>query len=144
MGLDDLVQWTKSKLSRFTAEDVAVTTSRSLDGLTIGRVGLPALDLFENQSEFQLVVDVPGATSRNTHVTWNEIDTIAVHVRRAATAPGTPWLSEYEESDWYREIVVSPDADGTKATSSVRDGVVTVRLPKRRTTSSKLIAVLAG
>lgn len=144
MGLENLVQWTKSKLSRFTGGDVPVTTSRSLDGLVSGRVGVPALDLFENQNEFRLVVDVPGATPRNTNVTWNEIDTLAVHVQRAAKAPGTPWLSEYEESDWYREIVMSPDADGTKATSTVRDGIVTVRLPKRRTTSSKLIPVLAG
>src|SRR6185295_11007353 len=118
--------------------------SRSLDGLVSGRVGVPALDLFENESEFQLLVDVPGATPRNIHVTWNEVDTLAVHVQRAGPGPGTPWLSEYEESDWYREIVLSPDADGTKATSTVRDGVVTVRLPKRWTTSSKLIPVLAG
>ena len=144
MGLENLVQWTKSKLSRFTGGDVPVTTSRSLDGLTRGRVGVPAADLFENQSELQLVVDVPGATPRNTHVTWNEVDTLAVHVQRAGAAPGTPWLSEYEESDWYREIILSPDVDGAKATSTVRDGVVTVRLPKRRTTSSTHIPVLAA
>jgi HSP20 family molecular chaperone IbpA len=74
MGLENLVQWTKNKLSRFTGGDVPVMTSRSLDGLNSGRVGVPAVDLFENEREFQLVVDAPGATPRNAHVTWNEVD----------------------------------------------------------------------
>lgn len=142
MGLENLVHWTRSKLSQFTGEGVPVTSSSSFDALTRGRVALPSFDLFEN--EFWLVVDVPGATTRNTHVTWNEIDTLAVQVKRADGAPGTPWLKEYEESDWYREVALSPEVDGTKATSTVRDGVMTVRLPKRRTVSSKLIPVYAG
>jgi len=107
-------------------------------------VAAPSLDLFENQSEFRLVVDVPGATPSNTHVAWNDFETLSVHVQRAALAPGAPSLSEYEESDWYREIVFSPDAHGTKAHSTVRDGVLTVRVPKRRTLSSKLIPVYAA
>jgi HSP20 family protein len=144
MGLESLVQWTKSKLSQVKGGDVPVTSSSSLDGLTSGTVAVPSLDLFENQSEFRLVVDVPGATPRNMHVSWNEVDTLAVHVRRAASEPGVPWLSEYEESDWYREVVLSPDVDGTGVNATVRDGVATIRLPKRRTTSSKLIPVLAG
>ena len=133
MGLENLVQWTRSKLSQFTGGDVLVTSSSSFDALTKGRFAVPSLDLFENESEFRLVVDAPGATTRNTHVTWNEVETLAVHVERGAMASGTPWLSEFEESDWYREIVLSPDVDGTKANSTARDGVVTIRLPKRRT-----------
>jgi HSP20 family molecular chaperone IbpA len=144
MGLENLVEWTRSKLSQFTGGDVPVTSSNSLDALTSGRVAVPTLDLFENQSEFRLVFDVPGATPSNTHLAWNDVDTLSVHVQREATAPGAPSLAEYEEFDWYREIVFSPDADGTKAHSTVRDGVLTVRVPKRRTLSSKLIPVYAA
>jgi HSP20 family protein len=144
MGLDNLMEWTRSKISLVTRGDVPVTSSDTLDALTRGRVAAPSLDLFENRSEFRLVVDVPGATPSNTHVAWNDFDTLSVHVQRAASAPGAPSLSEYEESDWYREIVLSPDAEGTKAHSTVRNGVLTVRIPKRRTLSSKLIPVYAG
>jgi HSP20 family molecular chaperone IbpA len=145
MGLENLVEWTRSKLSHFTAGDVPVTSSSSLDALTSsGRVALPLFDLFENQSEFRLVVDVPGATPSNTHLAWNDVDTLSVHVQREAAAPGALSLSEYEEFDWYREIVFSPDADWTKAHSTVRNGVLTVRVPKRRTLSSKLIPVYAA
>jgi HSP20 family molecular chaperone IbpA len=143
MGLENLVDWTRSKLSRFKGGDVPVTSS--LDALAnSGRVALPLFDLFENQSEFRLVVDVPGATPSNTHLAWNDVDTLSVHVQREAAAPGAPSLSEYDEFDWYREIVFSPDAEGTKAHSTVRNGVLTVRIPKRRTLSSKLIPVYAA
>jgi HSP20 family protein len=144
MVLENLVEWTRSKISQITGRDVPVTSSDALDTLTSGRVAAPALDLFENQSEFRLVVDVPGATPSNTHVAWNDFDTLSVRVQRAASAPGAPSLSEYEESDWYREIVLSPDVDGTKSRSTVRDGVLTIRMPKRRTLSSKLIPVYAA
>jgi len=144
MKLANLMQWTKSKIAGLTGGDVPVTTSTSFDDLIGGRTEVPALDLFENNSEFRLVLDVAGATPRNTHLTWNEVDTLAVQVRRAAPAPGTPWVSEYDESNWYREISLSQEVDGAKASATVRDGVVTVRLAKRNTRSSKLIPVLAG
>jgi HSP20 family molecular chaperone IbpA len=144
MDLENLVQWTRSKLSQLTSGDVPVTRASSLDALTSGRVAVPSLDLFENQSEFRLVVDVPGATPSNTHLAWNDFDTLSVHVQRGASAPGASWLSEFEESDWYREVSFSPEADGAKAHSTVRDGVLTIRVPKRRTTSSKLIPVYAA
>ena len=60
MGWENLVQWTRSKLSQFTGGDIPVTSATSLDALTSsGRVAPPLFDLFENQSEFRLVVDVP-------------------------------------------------------------------------------------
>lgn len=144
MDLDSLVRWTKSKFSRFRADEVPVTTSVASDALTSGRAAVPALDIFENDSEFRVVVDVPGATPRNTHVAWNDFDTLTVRVDREATASGTAWSSEYEESDWYREIVLYPDVDGAKVSATVRDGVATIRLPKQRTASNKLVPVLAG
>jgi HSP20 family molecular chaperone IbpA len=144
MGLENLVEWTRSKISQFTGGDVPVTNTDALDALTSGRVAAPSLDLFENQSEFRLVVDVPGATPSNTHVAWDDFDTLSVRVQRVASAPGAPSLSEYEESDWYREIVLSPEVDGAKAHSTVRHGVLTVCVPKRRTLGSKLIPVHAA
>ena len=145
MGLESLVEWTRNKLSQLAAGDVPVRASSELDSLTgSGRVALPRFDLFENQSEFRLVIDVPGAAPSNTQLAWNGVDTLSIHVQREGSAPGVLSLSEYEELDWYREIVFSPDADGQNAHSSVRNGVLTVRVPKRRTLSSKLIPVYAA
>jgi HSP20 family protein len=144
MGIGEIVEWTKGKLSEFTGDDVPITSSDSLDALTNGTVALPSLDLFENEKEYRVVVDAPGATAPNTHVTWNDVDTLVVHVRRATTDPGELLVCEYRESDWYREVVLPADANGTKANAEVRQGVLTIRVPKRLTLSGKLIPVYAA
>ncbi len=144
MDLENLVAWTRGKLAKLTSGDVPVKSSGSLDTLTRGRAAVPRLDLFESQTDFRLVVDVPGATPGNTHLVWDDFETLSIHVQRGSSATGTPWLSEFEESDWYREVRLSLDADGARAHSTVRDGVLTIRVPKRRTTSSKLIPIYAG
>jgi HSP20 family protein len=144
MGIGQIVEWTKGKLSELTGEDVPVTSSDTLDALTTGTVLVPSLDLFENEKEYRVVVDAPGATAPNAHLTWNDVDTLVIYVRRAASEPGTPLYSEYQESGWYREIILPADANGAKASAEVRHGILTIRVPKRRTLSGKLIPVYAA
>jgi HSP20 family molecular chaperone IbpA len=145
MGIGEIVEWTKSKLSELAAVDVPVTNAGTLDALTTGTVATPSLDLFESEKEYRVVVDAPGATAADTHVTWDDVDTLLVHVRRAAAVDGgAPLVCEYRESDWYREVVLPADANGTKATAEVRQGVLTIRVPKRLTLSGKLIPVFAA
>lgn len=140
--METLAEWTRDKLSRLTGGDVPVTSSRG--ARTRGRAALPALDLFENERELRLVLDVPGATPSNTHVAWNDLDTLSVFVQRRAAPPGSPRLSELDERDGYREIALPPDADVARARANVRDGVLTVRVPKRRTATGDLLPVCAA
>jgi HSP20 family molecular chaperone IbpA len=144
MRIGEIVDWTKSKLSELAGNDVPVTSSETLDALTTGTVAQPSLDMFESEREYRVVIDAPGATTTSTHVTWNDLDTLVVHIRRVAPEAGTLLACEYNESDWYREIALPPDADGAKANAGVNHGVLTIRVPKRRTLSGKLIPVYAA
>jgi HSP20 family protein len=144
MGIGEIVDWAKSKLSELAGDDVLVTSSDTVDALTIGTAAIPSLDLFESEKEYRVVVDAPEATAPNTHLTWNDVDTLVVHIRRAASDAGAPLVCEYRESDWYREVILPADANGAKAHAEVRHGVLTIRVPKRLTLSGKLIPVLAA
>jgi HSP20 family protein len=144
MGIGEIFEWTKGKLSELTGQEVPVTSSDTLDALTTGTVAIPSLDLYESEKEYRAVVDAPGATAPNAHLTWNDVDTLVIHVRRAASDPGTPLLCEYSESSWYRELILPADANGAKASAEVRHGVLTIRVPKRRTLSGRLIPVYAA
>jgi HSP20 family protein len=144
MGIGEIVEWTKSKLSELAGDDVPVTSSDTVDALTTGTSSIPALDLFESEKEYRVLVDAPGATVPNTHLTWNDVDTLVVHVRRAPSDAGAPLVSEYRESDWYREVTLPADANGAKANAEVRHGVLTIRVPKRLTLSGKLIPVYSA
>ena len=144
MRIGEIVEWTKSKLSELAGDEVPVTSSEQVDALTTGTAALPSLDLFESEKEYRVVVDAPGATAPNTLLTWNDVDTLVVHVRRAACDAGRPLVCESRESDWYREVILPADANGTKANAEVRHGVLTIRVPKRMTLSGKLIPVYAA
>jgi len=144
MGIGEIVEWTKSKLSEFAGDDVPVTSSDTVESLAPVTVSIPSLDLFESEKEYRIVVEAPGATATNTHLSWNDVDTLVVHVRRPATDAGAPLVCEYNESDWYREVVLPADANGTKANAEVRRGVLTICVPKRPTLSGRLIPVYAA
>jgi len=144
MGIGEIVEWTKSKLSELVGEDVPVSSSDTVDSLTTGAATIPSLDLFESEKEYRVVIDAPGATAPNTHVAWNDVDTLVVHVRRAGFDAGAPLVCEYRESEWYREVTLPADANGTKANAEVRHGVLTIRVPKRLALSGKLIPVYAA
>ncbi len=144
MGLGEIVEWTKSKLSELAGDAVPVTSAHSVDALTTGRAAIPSFDLYESEKEYRVTVDAPGATASNTHLTWNEVDTLVMHGRRARYDAGAPLIVEYDEPDWFREIVLPADANGAKANAEIRHGVLTIRVPKRLTPSGKLIPVYAA
>ena len=144
MGIAEIVEWTKDKLAELAGDDVPVTRSDTLDALTTGTVAVPSLDLFESEKDYRVTVDAPGATVSNTHLTWNEVDTLVVHIPRDTTSSGTPLFREYPESAWYREIVLPADANGAKTSAELKRGVLTIRVPKRRTLVGKPIPVYAA
>jgi len=143
MGIGDIVAWTKGKLSELAGDDVPVTSADTVDALTTGTAAIPSIDLFESEKEYRVFVDAPGAIASSIHLTWN-IDTLVVHVRRAASDAGAPLVCEYRESDWYREVALPADANGAKASAEVRQGVLTIRVPKRLTLSGTMIPVYAA
>ena len=144
MGIGEIVDWTKNKLFEVSTGQVSVTSSGTVDTLATGRAARPSLDLFEGEREYRVVADAAGATGANTHLTWNDVDTLVVHVRRSGPDAGEPLIYEYRESDWYREVILPADANGAKASAEVRHGVLTIHVPKRLTLSGKLIPVYAA
>jgi HSP20 family protein len=146
MVLENAIEWTKRRLGRVAVrngEKVAIRNSDVSDIFAANRVASPALDIFESDTALQLLVDVPGASAATTHVAWDDIDMLSVHVRRTAEPAGEPWKCEYDESDWYRSVRLTAEVDGSKATCTVRDGVLRVVLPLRRTQASTRIPILA-
>ena len=102
----------------------------------------PPLDVYENDEEFLIRADVPGGSSDGATVAWDEARGLTLLVKGQGLPAGTLWKSEFEPGDWYRTIELPEYADGTKATSTIKDGVLTVRVPKRA--ASRLIPVKSG
>ena len=105
MGLENLVEWTRSR-SPSSREGTCPSRPPTLSTLSPAEEWACRHSTSSRTRANFVVVDVPGATRSNTHLAWNDIDTLSIHVQRATAAPGAASRLEYEEFDWYREIHV--------------------------------------
>jgi HSP20 family molecular chaperone IbpA len=106
-------------------------------------VATPVVDVYENEEEVLVHADVPGGARDSATVVWDESRGLTFLVKRQALPAGDRWASSDESHDWYRAIRLPDYVDGSRASSSIKNGVLTIRIPKRAA-ASKLITVKAG
>ncbi|MBL8681707.1 MAG: Hsp20/alpha crystallin family protein [Myxococcales bacterium] len=103
----------------------------------------PAVNIFEDKEGIHLTAEVPGMKPEDVHVDVEN---------RVLTISGERKLEKAEQKDGYHRIERSygkftrsftlPDTvDGEKIAASIKDGVLTVLLPKRAVAQSKKINV---
>ena len=124
------------------AVQVAAGDTR-LEQLGDAPLATPVLDVYENDQELLLYADVPGGTREGATVAWDEARGLTILVKGQELPSGALWASEYEPRDWYRAFNLPAYVDGSRAASTIKDGVLTIRIPKRAATS-RLIPVNAG
>jgi HSP20 family protein len=124
LGLED------AKLVRMDAD------AGGLAGLGQGRpVATPPVDVYENEREFLISADVPGASRRGVTVTWDEQSVVTLGVMNEAHTGHAGRASDDLSCDWYRRLELPAYVDGSKGTSTLKNGVLTIRIPKRAVTS---------
>jgi HSP20 family protein len=103
----------------------------------------PTVDIIENRDELHLVADVPGATPENVEIHYeNGHLTINVKVDPRTPAEGAQMvLREYGVGDFYRCFQIGEGIDASRIEAKVRDGVLTVHLPKAEAARPRKIAV---
>ena len=114
-----------------------------LEPLGDAPVASPEVDVYENERELLVYADVPGGTREGAAVAWDEARGLTFLVRCEALPAGSLWASEYQPRTWYRALTLPDYADGSRATSTIRDGVLTIRIPKRAA-AWRLVPVRAG
>ena len=105
----------------------------------------PDLDIVEKRDAFEVDADVPGA----------DLDTVKIGVEndvltlRATVAPleleGLPLLhQEYQVGDYEASLRISEQVDVDKIAAQLKDGVITLTLPKREEQKPRRIEVKAA
>ncbi len=105
---------------------------------------VPPIDLYETDSGWVLVADVPGVTKENVAL---EVDkgVLTLHARVEDQAPaGRAIHEEFERTDFYRSFPLSDQVDRERITANVNGGVLTVVLPKGEQARPRRIAVVSG
>jgi HSP20 family molecular chaperone IbpA len=147
MTWNDVISNLREKLRRRTArhrgESVPVLAGGELEQLSSSPLRTPPVDVFENEREFLIHADVPGGNRHSATVAWDAANGLTLLVKGTRLSTGSHGPAEEGAVDWYRALPLPEYVDGLRASSSIRDGVLTVRVPKRNVTP-KLIPVRAG
>ncbi|HEY1127790.1 MAG TPA: Hsp20/alpha crystallin family protein [Roseateles sp.] len=109
------------------------------------RAVAPAVDVFEDETGITLLADMPGVPrdQLELHV---EGDTLLIEGR---VQPQTPSgleaiYAELRVPRWRRSFTLSRELDTSKVDANLKDGVLTLRIPKQAHAQPRRIAVNAG
>jgi HSP20 family protein len=100
---------------------------RDMDGRT--RSAWPQIELSETQDEIKVVAELAGLEERDVNMTLDE-GVLTIKGQKRLERNGTLY-SERWEGAFERIIPVGQDVDANKVKASFKNGVLTVRLPKK-------------
>jgi HSP20 family protein len=104
----------------------------------------PRVDVWETDQDLLFHADMPGVKPDDIMLNY-ENGELTLHARAAALAqqPRTS-LAEYDVGDYFRTFTVNEDVDPAKINAEYKNGVLTVRLPKREEVKPRRIAISAA
>ncbi len=128
------------------AQELQVQQKREVDkkteGTTPGRSFLPVTDIFETPEALTVVLEMPGV-DRNSIEANVEDDVVTIEGRIDFTKYDgmQPVYTEYNVGHYARSFEISNKIDQSKISAQMKDGVVTIVLPKAEQAKPRKIQV---
>ena len=118
-----------------------VHTEKGKADHTRGVVFEPLVDIAEVDDNMQMYVDLPGVKSEDVDVRFENRE-LQIRGKVMPAAPRPHFLlEEYGVGDYYRAFSVTDDVDAEKIRADVKEGVLTVHLPKAEALKQRRITV---
>ena len=109
-----------------------------------GQTFSPRVDILETDEELVLYGDLPGVVAESLDIQF-EKGVLTLHGKVDRRHGAISFLyGEYGIGDFYRTFNVSEAIDGTKITAELKNGVLTMRLPKSNSVKPRRIEVQVG
>jgi len=121
----------------------ANTTPKNSESTRGGYFFTPRVDIFENDHELVLMADVPGVRSEDVDLRYERGELILHAKVKPVESARRYLLNEYETGDYYRAFSIHESIDHTRIAAEVKQGVLTVHLPKAEPARPRQIAVKA-
>lgn len=97
----------------------------------------PSVDIFETEEALTLVADLPGVTKEHLDIGVDQ-DILTIKGSLDTTAS---IFSEYECTGYYRQFRLTEHFDQAKANAELKNGVLTLTLPKMEAAKPRRIEV---
>lgn len=96
-----------------------------------GPLFVPAVDIFETPEGMTLVADMPGVNKEALTIDLKDNTlTIKGEIRKSFGDDVKSLYREYEEGDYYRQFSLSEIIDQAGITAALKNGILTLFLPK--------------
>lgn len=109
------------------------------------RAASPAVDVLEDETGITLLADMPGVAREQLDL---RVEGDALHIEgrvQPQTPPGLEAVyAELRVPRWRRSFTLSRELDTARIDASLKDGVLTLRIPKQVHAQPRRITVNAG
>jgi HSP20 family protein len=120
------------------------TNGLSPTEVTRGVTVAPPVDILETEDELLLYADLPGVTQNDVDIRF-ENGELTLHARRQPAAAGREgWLLENDTGDYFRAFRISEQVDASRIWAELKNGVLTLHLPKVEAAKPRKITVKGG
>jgi HSP20 family molecular chaperone IbpA len=109
------------------------------------RIYTPAVDILETDDHIEIYADMPGVDESSVDLTL-EKNVLTIYGKVEADIPENLRLavSEYGIGDYQRQFVLSNEVERDRIEAIVKNGVLSIQLPKAPSAKTRKIAVRAG
>ena len=104
---------------------------KKTEGTTPARVFVPVTDIFETPESLTVVLEMPGVDRNGIHASVeDDVVTIEGRIDFTKYEGMRPVYTEYNVGHYARSFEISNKIDQSKISAQIKDGVVTIVLPK--------------
>ena len=115
---------------------------KKTEGTTPARMFVPVTDIFETPEALTVVLEMPGVDRNSIEASVeNDIVTIAGRIDFTKYEGMQPVYTEYNVGNYARSFEISNKIDQSRISAQMKDGVVTLVLPKAEQAKSRKIQV---
>lgn len=104
------------------------------------RVLTPPVDIFETEEGLAVIADLPGVDKEAVEIRV-ENDVLTLSGKPNTGRPDTAIYTEFQLAGFFRQFQLSDRVDQEKIRAEVKNGVLTIYLPKAEKAKPKKIAV---
>ncbi len=120
-----------------------VQTPDGVERIAQKRVYVPRVDIYEEEKEVVILADMPGVKAEDVEINL-EKDILSLTGHLPITADSKPEYAEYGVGDYERHFTISRDIDREKIGAEMKNGVLTITLPKHPQATAHTIPVKAS
>jgi HSP20 family molecular chaperone IbpA len=127
-----------TELARKERSDVA-TAERTHGGVAY----TPRIDIWETDDELVLLADLPGVAPEDLEIQFENRE-LRIHGKVSPRHDRIHFLyGEYDIGDFFRTFAIGETIDGERIFAELKNGVLTLHLPKAEAVKPRKIAVRA-